>query len=354
MISNIHKALYENISLTKLFSDHKILAEVSNKFKELAEYHQANGDNIRYYKYKEASFYLDKHQYNNLGNGMIDKIREYKQTHRIEKLDEFKKNNKLTIIKHLLSIYGIGYKKALELYNHKYYSVQQLQNLLQLHNINQNSNQSYKIQNIKFTKQQFIGILYYDHLHKNISHKNFLQFIDHFKKIITKFNKINNLKLQVLLAGSYIHQQIKSYHDILSVISEYIESSTIKHPTTHTFGDIDLIVYNTQPNKRTYNISNFIELLVENKIIKHILQLSQKNIQHISFLSNEYIKIDIHFVNQADLFYHLLYFGIGEIWARQLRKNVKKHGYTLNQYGLYKNNKKIKLSHHALQSILYT
>ena len=53
--------------------------------------------------------------------------------------------------------------------------------------------------------------------------------------------------------------------------------------------------------------------------------------------------IDIHIVNSKDLFYHMLYFGYGENFSRIMRQKAKKLGYKLNNKGLFKNGKKIKL-----------
>jgi hypothetical protein len=221
-----------------------------------------------------------------------------------------------------------------------------------------------KKRGIPITRQQMIGIIYYDLLHKSVSYQNIIKFKHQFQHVIDTYNTKYKTSYKIIISGSFIHNQIKSYDQIFEHLKITINKMDQLNPTPNTakynYGDIDIILCNTGKTNDIFDITYFISLIVKHKLLKCIINQSHNNENNyienksinISFLS-QYGKTDLHIVAYDQLFYHLLYFGIGEIWTRQFRKNAKEKKYILNQYGLYKSNKLQKVSLEQLHSILY-
>ena len=90
--------------------------------------------------------------------------------------------------------------------------------------------------------------------------------------------------------------------------------------------DIDLII---TTNKSSKSLSNF---LLDSGIAIEIINQGKHSIMYVS---NDKKHVDIKPINKKLLPFYLIYFGSGEIFAREIRLAAKKMGYKLSQYGLF-------------------
>ena len=274
--------------------------EIIKLLEEFREYHKSFG-NIKEIQYSKAIYYIKNSNIKKIknanelevGKSILSKIDEYINTGKIEELEEIRTNPTIIAQINLTKVFGIGPKKATELISQGILSIEDL-----------------KKSEVRLTHSQQLGLQHYDDLLQKIPRKE----SEKVRQLIE-----DECKLNVILAGSY-------------------------NAGKETSGDIDIII----SVKKEYGV-----------LRKMITQLFEKNILLDTFgvkiPTNEqkvYIgllrstpvrKIDIHIVNSKDLFYHMLYFGYGENFSRIMRQKAKKLGYKLNNKGLFKNGKKIKL-----------
>jgi apurinic endonuclease APN1 len=221
-----------------------------------------------------------------VGKGIVSKIDEYIKNGKIKILEEFRKNPVIMAHRELTTVYGIGPKKAKELISNGILSIKDLKEE-------------------DLTELQKVGLKYYDDLKKRISRKE----AEEVKKIIEK-----SFEGKVVLAGSYYRGK-------------------------KTLGDIDIVLVSNKNNLKK----------VINNLKKYLIGSLGKNIKNsysglIKVDKNPVRHIDIHMVKEEDLPFHMLYFASGELFSRKIRKKAKEKGYKLNEKGLYKNNKKLKLN----------
>jgi DNA polymerase (family 10) len=83
----------------------------------------------------------------------------------------------------------------------------------------------------------------------------------------------------------------------------------------------------------------------KNKIDLEIISLGETKFMGLlhSPISNKMRHIDIRLVNLEAFPYTWFYYSSGQIFNILIRKKLKQKGYKLNEYGLFKNNIKVKL-----------
>jgi DNA polymerase/3'-5' exonuclease PolX/endonuclease IV len=299
----------------------KSVKEILSLLEEFVSYHKSLG-NVReasqYQKAISSLSHLNPHQeiycgkellpLPGIGKGIASKIDEFISTGKVSLLKTFQKNPKIKAIRSLEHVFAIGPKKAKELVEKGVLSVSNLEKKI-------------RKGHIKLNPSQEKGLKYYHFLSQRISRKKAETFFSHFQKITKK--KFPKSKL--ILAGSYRLQK-------------------------KDLGDIDIIV-STPQYKNPVFLKTLIEHLIQHGIIIDSLVgdlIPKKNqkmyvgVGKIPKSKNVY-HVDIHLVNPGEVPFHLLYFGSGELFSRQIRQHAKKMGYRLNQKGLFqiKNGKPI-------------
>ena len=226
--------------------------------------------------------------------------------------------NNVRIKKHkitndLKNIYGVGFKKANDLYEkEKIYSINQLKRRIE-------TNKDSKILN----KKQKIGLEYYDDLLERIPYDEMKQH-DNFIN-----NEINTIK-----------EEFKTKTELKDIELKYKITGSYRRKN-RTSGDIDILFSSNDDSKNKIILNDIIKKLKNKKYIVETLALGDKKFMGICKLNNIYRRIDIVFSEQKSYPFTLLYFtGCGD-FNIDLRNYCLGKGYRLNEYGLkYTNGEK--------------
>jgi len=173
---------------------------------------------------------------------------------------------------------------------------------------------------LKLTHIQHLGLKYYEDLQDLIPRDEISYLGNHLKKAIESAkNDDDTHKYTIMLSGSYPSHS-----------KEYSK-------------DIDIIIVRNDKESYSGELKNIIEQ------INHVMHLETISIGEKKFMgllnspmSNKMRHIDIRFVNLEELPYTWLYYSSGQIFNKLIRDKLKKKGYKLNEYGLYKSNSKDK------------
>lgn len=227
-----------------------------------------------------------------IGQKSLDRVQEILDS---GKLSEININTKKEFLKNeIINIFGIGQKNIeLIMKKHKIKSVDDFIKKVKSNKIDVND-------------QVRLGVKYYKHSIKKIPRNE-----------ITK----GKIKLKKILKGFYI---------------EICGSYRREQPESN---DIDLLVYHS---KKT--LPDVIKLLHKNKFLIDDLtgESKTKYMGYCKILKTPR-RIDIRFVSKEQIPFALLYFTGSKSFNQYMRRVAKAQGYKLNEYGLYKNKKLIKL-----------
>ena len=177
---------------------------------------------------------------------------------------------------------------------------------------------------IKLTHMQDLGLMHYEDLNTPIPRQEITEIGTKIKSIIEKSNKF----LTCFIAGSY------------------------PSATKDTSKDIDLLI--VVNDDVTHNLGMYRNIL---KQIENIMSLETVSLGNSKFLglikspvSNKWRHLDIRITLIDDLPYSWLYYTGGKIFNKLIRERLKKRGYKLNEYGLFKvgNNSRIDLDNKEL------
>lgn len=247
-----------------------------------------------------------------IGKGIMSRIDEILKTKTLKELKGFEKNYKEkeeTVIDELEKVINIGKKKAIELVEK--YNIKSVNDLKKKH----------KQGKVKLNDKILMGLKYYGKVQENIPRKE----IDQFYKIILKIGKDIDKDLIVKIAGSY-RRQNKTSNDMDILLS---------HKNILTNKNLD----------KNY-LNMFINKLKKKKYIIDDLTSDKSKTKYMGFSKlgkNPIRRIDIRFVPFESYYSALLYFTGSYQLNTDMRQEAKKLGYKLNEYGLYKNNKLIKV-----------
>lgn len=165
---------------------------------------------------------------------------------------------------------------------------------------------------IKLNNTQTIGLKYYEDLNTPIPRQEITKIGNQIKNIIEKSNKF----LRCFIAGSYP--------------SETKENSK----------DIDLLI--VVNDDVTHNLGIYRNIL---KQISNVMSLETISLGNQKFLglvkspiSNTWRHLDIRITLIDEIPYAWLYYTGGKIFNKLIRERLKKRGYKLNEYGLFKIN----------------
>jgi DNA polymerase beta len=276
----------------------------------LANDKKAKNDTFRYRAYMKAITALkdyedeittakDLDKVKGLAKGSIkEKIIEFIETNRIPEVENI--TNESTVIQDLLNIYGIGPSKANELFS-KY-------NITSIDDLKIKLKDNPNLLNDK----QKIGLEYYKDLLKKIPRKEMEKHEEYITDFIKDIDKENNLIYEV--TGSYRRGANKS-------------------------GDIDVLCTTKTDNTLLFN--EIIETLEIDDYIKETLAKGDKKFMGICKLHRYKTnrRLDMIYTNKNNYPFALLYFTGSGQFNIEMRNYALSLGYSLNEYGLKKENK---------------
>jgi DNA polymerase/3'-5' exonuclease PolX len=179
---------------------------------------------------------------------------------------------------------------------------------------------------IKLTHMQELGLMHYEDLNTPIPRQEITDIGSQIKSIVEKSNTF----LTCFIAGSY------------------------PSATKETSKDIDLLI--VVNDDVTHHLGMYRTIL---KQIENIMSLETISLGNSKFLglikspiSNKWRHLDIRITLIDDLPYAWLYYTGGKIFNKLIRERLKKRGYKLNEYGLFKvgNNLRIDLNNKELDN----
>ena len=164
-------------------------------------------------------------------------------------------------------------------------------------------------------------------------------------------DEANLYKVKVMLSGSY-PSQTKKYSKDIDIIIVNTEHNTINHSGTlkKIISHIEKKFEDTEKEKgkekdtESKDTESKDTESKDNKKKLEIISLGETKFMGLlnSPLSHKMRHIDIRMVNLEELPYTWFYFSSGQIFNILIRKKLKQKGYKLNEYGLFKNNSKVK------------
>ena len=257
-----------------------------------------------------------------IGEGTIRRIKEIIETGKLKEIKITSKDETFfKIINDLEETYGVGRKTAYSLF--KNYNIKSIEELKK------------KIDNNEIEVSDVIkkGLKYVGKINTNINRK----IVDNIHELLLNTLLSIDPELFGTICGSYRRQK------------EFV-------------GDIDFII--TDPRNRSIR-GFYPRLITKQQTEKYTIYfkdflLKLQNIGFlIEFLTGEDVKtkfmgifkynniigrIDIRYIPYDSYYYALLYFTGNKDFNRNMRMVAISHGYKLNEYGLYKNNKSFKVN----------
>lgn len=176
---------------------------------------------------------------------------------------------------------------------------------------------------IKLTHMQEIGLKYYEDLTSLIPRNEITKIGDILTDHITEYahaheHKHNDYYLNVFLSGSY--------------------PSGLKKESK----DIDLLIVDNSKSISGNSLQNIIKYISKDINIETLAVGKTKFLGLIkSPESNKWRHLDIRYVNRSAFPYTWLYFSSGKVFNKFFREILKRKGYKLNEWGLYKDSKAI-------------
>jgi DNA polymerase/3'-5' exonuclease PolX len=179
---------------------------------------------------------------------------------------------------------------------------------------------------LKLTHIQQLGLKYYEDLQDLIPRDEITYLGNLLKKEIEHNDNSNGNKYTMMLSGSYPSHS-----------KEYSK-------------DIDIIIIRNKEEPYSGELKDIIEKIGndkykdKNNMMLETISLGEKKFMGLlhSSKTNKMRHIDIRFVNLEELPYTWFYYSSGQIFNKLIRDKLKKKGYKLNEYGLYKSNSKDK------------
>jgi DNA polymerase/3'-5' exonuclease PolX len=233
-----------------------------------------------------------------IGSGTISRIDEILKNGYLKENLEYKNNYIDT--GDLENIFGIGKKTAYKLVTK--YKIKTSDDLIKLKDDKK----------IKLNNHILLGLKYRDTYQRSIPRSEMNMYNDIFIEVIQKIN--NNL--EIVMCGSYRRNKSSS-------------------------NDIDLLLTGDKSNNLSLKI--FVDLLHKLKIIIEDID-PDYHVKYMGFIKYKNYpvrRLDIMYVNKENYYTALLHFTGSKDFNTRIRKTAQLLGYKLNQYGLYKNNKKI-------------
>jgi len=319
-------------------------------------YYKDQNDKIRVKTYDRAIYQIRKwgktitkgnelSQLEGIGKGMIEKIDTIISSGTLpiikEKnisMDTNKKTKKINLVNNnnnnVDKILGFSIKSINEIKTK--YNARTINDFRKVFSGHVSSSGGY---NDKLTHIQELGIKYYEDLNDLIPRNEITYLGNKIKLIVENMHGDdgNGDRLYtVMISGSYPSQSKEFSKDIDIIIVR--NKNTLSHK-----GELKTIINYIKDGK---GMDLEIISLGEKKFMG-LLKTTRGNT-----FDKKMRHIDIRFVNMEELPYTWFYYSSGYVFNILIRKKLKQKGYKLNEYGLYKNNKKVTLGDSLLDSLL--
>ena len=270
-------------------------------FTEFRDYHKAKGNIYQYRAYEniiEAISEIPKIKSADdvkgkagIGEGALMKITEYLKTGRMHELEEIRANKNVGALLALEQIYGVGPKIAADWAAKGYSSVAEIK-------------KAHDDGSLQLTKQQAIGIKYFRDLARPIPRKEAIKIFAQFKRKLAG--------LEVELMGSF----------------------GMKDTAKQEGKDIDILVIDAKMGEIVQSLGNWIICEAELGEKMGVFLMKFPGYPRV-------VHVDVKIATKEQKPFYTLYFRSGEKFSRKIRKIAKDQGYKLNQYGLFKNGRRI-------------
>jgi DNA polymerase/3'-5' exonuclease PolX len=270
-------------------------------FAEFRDYHKAKGNVYQYRAYEniiEAIAESPKIKSANdvkgkagIGEGALMKIAEYLKTGRMHELEEIRGNKNVGALLALEQIYGVGPKIAADWAAKGYSSVAQIK-------------KAHDDGSLQLTKQQAIGIKYFRDLAHSIPRKDAIKMFAQFKR------KLSGLEVELM--GSF----------------------GMKDPAKQEGKDLDILVVDAKMGEIVQLLGDWIVCEAELGEKMGVFLMKFPGYPRV-------VHVDVKITTKEQKPFYTLYFRSGEKFSRKIRKIAKDAGYKLNQYGLFKNGRRV-------------
>ena len=212
----------------------------------------------------------------------------------------------------------------------------------------------------KLTHIQELGLKYYEELNDLIPRHEITYIGNKIKSIVENMHGFENMHGDMKMHGfeGSSSKGVGSY-------TVMIAGSYPSHSKNYS-KDIDIIIVrNKNTLSHTGELKNIINYIKDGKEIDlEIISLGEKKFMGLlkstsgnkfgNKIDNKMRHIDIRFVNMEELPYTWFYYSSGYVFNILIRKKLKQKGYKLNEYGLYKNNKKVVLENTLEHTLDYS
>ena len=270
-------------------------------FTEFRDYHKAKGNIYQYRAYEniiEAIAGSPKIKSANdvkgkpgIGEGALMKIAEYLKTGRMHELEEIRANKNVGALLALEKIYGVGPKIAADWAAKGYSTVAQIK-------------KAHEDGSLQLTKQQAIGIKYFRDLAYPSPRKEAIKIFAQFKRKLAG--------LEVELMGSF----------------------GMKDPAKQEGKDLDILVVDAKMGEIVQSLGDWIVCEAELGEKMGVFLMKFPGYPRV-------VHVDVKIATKEQKPFYTLYFRSGEKFSRKIRKIAKDAGYKLNQYGLFKNGRRV-------------
>ena len=274
--------------------------KIIDLFIEFKNYHKAKGNIYQYRAYQNIIEAIsdipkiksvdDVKDKKGIGEGARMKIAEYLKTGKMHELDEIRANKKVGALLALEQIYGVGPKIAADWAAKGYSSVAQIK-------------KAHKEGALQLTKQQVIGVKYFRDLAHPISRKDAIKMFAQFKR------KLPGLEIELM--GGF----------------------GMKNPKEEG-KDLDILVIGAKMEAIVQSLGDWIVCEAELGEKMGVFLIKFPGYPRI-------VHIDVKIATKEEKPFYTLYFRSGEKFSRKIRKIAKDRGYKLNQYGLFKNGRRV-------------
>ena len=281
----------------------------------LEEIHKIKNDGFRAKAYGKGVFAIrefdgtlpdnvkDLKKIKGIGKGLAEKIVEITNTGKLKKLDDLEADKGILDIIEMHSIAGFGPSTVSKLI--KEHKINSLTELRKAHGNGK----------LKLTNQQELGLIHFDDLHERIPRAEIKVFEKELKKIVRKVSK----DLNITITGSYRRKKDTSGDiDVLLSHKNLIKKDEVKN------SEIDYIDKILEKLKKKYE---HVGTIARGKSKYMGLHRIDEKVRHIDFI----------FMPMESYYSAILYFTGSKELNIKMREMAKSKNYTLNEWGLHKN-----------------
>lgn len=280
---NILSIYYEDIDYYRYQAYKNAIVAIKNLPFQITNIQQISGKNKVKYLGKSIVSKIEEY----LSKGYMQEIKDLKEGLNIKNKVVYEPE-KLEVIEEFKKIWGVGPKKAEELWDSGFRNIQDIK------------------QNPQFlNRNQLVGLKYYDHLQEKIPRDEITIFQMAIRYLLNKTFGINSYTM--IVAGSYRRRKEFS-------------------------NDIDILI--TTVN---FTLQQMVSTLTKYKVITDVLGMRKEKFMGIAHCptSEKYHRMDIEFLPESEFGSGLLYFTGSKEFNIEMRNIAKDLGYTLNEHGLF-------------------